>query len=169
MLYRLAVALLLSHLPFLPAWADPASPGANWAQIGVEARERGLPVVVLVTEHDCGFCERMRRDFLSVADTRAMLDERAVLGEIPRDQGGKITDFDGERIRARVFLSRYEIFATPTALFVSPSGEPLAPPLVGYNDQETYAHLVSERLEHAGAVLETGERMTRAALAGAQP
>ncbi|MEA3273921.1 MAG: thioredoxin fold domain-containing protein [Pseudomonadota bacterium] len=151
---------------FLSAWigfalADPGESGRDWAQVGDSARAHGLPVVVVVTGADCGYCERLRREFLTDPATRVLLSERAVTREFDRESRGKITDFDGERLRARLFLSRYEIFATPTLLFLGPDGETLAPPLVGYNDPESYRELVGERLSLAqDAMLVASDRQS---------
>ena len=65
------------------------------------------------------------------------------------DVGGKITDFDGEPIRARMFVSRYKVFATPTAVFVDANGEIISPPIVGYNDQAQYTERMDEALNNA--------------------
>jgi thioredoxin-related protein len=133
----------------------------DWSQVGALARATGLPVVVVVTGDACGHCARMRRDLFSDPNACTLLERRAVTRELHRDTGGKVTDFDGERVRSRVFLSRYEVFATPTVLFLDPDGEPLTAPLVGYNDQDAYRQLLSERLEQSRIAL--GEREKRAA------
>jgi thioredoxin-related protein len=164
MLYRLALLFLLACLSW-PSWSDTRESAPDWQEVGAEAEARGLPVVILVTDHDCGFCERMRREFLTTEETRALLGQGAVTKELPRDSVGKLTDFDGERVRTRVFLSRYEVFATPTLLFLSPSGETLAPALVGYSGSGDYPQMVSKRLASATEALGSGDRMAHAALA----
>lgn len=163
MLSRLAKALIFSLL----AQAGPvaAENHFDWAKVGAEARERGLPVAVLIMGPDCGYCERLRQEFLEAPATRGTLERGAVTQEISRDLGGKVTDFDGERIRTRRFLDRYEIFATPTLLFLSPEGELLAPALVGFNDPQNYGELVAKRMNRAHANLASGERPSRSMLA----
>ncbi len=162
--YRFATALLLVLLT-APAWVF-AQNGPDWAQVGAEARERKLMVALLVTGPDCGHCVRMHQEFLEPASTRDSLEREAVIREISREQGGKVTDFDGERIRARHFLARYGVYATPTLLFLSPEGEPLAPPIVGFNDPLNYGDMLTKRLERARLSLASGERATPSMLAG---
>jgi len=86
-----------------------------------------------------------------------------------RGTGGKITDFDGDRLRARLFLSRYEIFATPTLLFLGPDGRPLAEPIVGYNDPSSYRALLTDRLSRAQTALEAGSNRAMPAVAAVRP
>ena len=133
--------------------AVPAAPAPDWQRIGGHARAHSVPVVVLVTSEDCGHCERLRRGFLATPEARALLSETAVLGELSRDTGGKFTDFDGERVRAQVFLGRYDIFATSTLLFLDDQGRTLTPALVGFSQPEDYLDLLTERLERAESAL----------------
>jgi thioredoxin-related protein len=165
MSYRL-IALLALSLLVAPLYAQTPEEGYDWRQAGADALARGVPVVVLVTEDGCGFCERLRREVLDDPGIRARLEEQAVLRGIDREAGGKVRDFDGERVRARLFLGRYEVFAAPTLLFLDPQGRTLAPALVGYGDLESYRGLLTERLRRAQAVMQVLNPDPRPALAG---
>ena len=154
LLYRLATVLLLVTSINAGASGQFSDSTKDWSRIGATARETGLPVIIVVTGDGCGHCERMRSEFLADPRISSPLVEQAISAELRRDSTGKIVDFDGERIRSRVFLSRYDIFATPTLLFLDSTGVPLAPPLVGFNDAETYRELVSERLTEARSELQ---------------
>ncbi len=140
----------------------------DWASIGAEARERGLPVAILIMDADCEYCEHLRQEFLDAPKTRGTLEKGAVTQEISRAEGGKVTDFDGERIRTQLFLARYEIFATPTLLLLSPEGEMLAPALVGFNGAQNYTEQVSKRLKTAHDNLASGARPSRSMLADSE-
>jgi len=137
----------------------------DWAEVGSEARERAQPVAMLVTGPDCGYCVRLHQEFLDAPATRGTLERATVLHEISRDEGGKVIDFDGERVRSRLFLARYEIFATPTLLLLSPEGELLASPIVGFNGPQAYGDLVAKRLKGAQHNLASGQRPSRDILA----
>lgn len=50
--------------------------------------------------------------------TRSELRSFARIRELDIDCGGKIRDFDGEKIRTRIFVKRYGIYATPTLMLV---------------------------------------------------
>jgi len=158
-------------VPFLLSALLVASPGAGWAReidwsrAGAEARERVQPVAILITGPDCSYCARLHQEFLDAPPTRGTLERATVLHEISRDEGGKVIDFDGERIRTRLFLARYEIFATPTLLLLSPEGELLAPPIVGFNGPQAYGELITKRVKSAQRNLASGQRPSRDTLA----
>jgi len=140
----------------------------DWSQVGHTANARGLPVVVLVTGTGCSHCDRLHRDLFANPSSCVLLQGQAVAREIDLDAGGKITDFDGERVRSRVFLSRYRIFAVPTLLFLDADGRSLVEPLVGYNTPESYRELLHERLAQVREKL-TSRDMQSAALQTAVP
>jgi thioredoxin-related protein len=165
MLYRLTALLTLSLL-LSPLYAQTPQEGYDWRQAGADALARGVPILVVVTEDGCGFCERLNREVLDDPKTRAQLDAHAVLRGLDREPSGKVRDFDGERVRARLFLGRYEVFATPTLLFLDPQGRALAPALVGYNDPESYRDLLAKRLRRAQAVMQVLNPDPHPALAG---
>ena len=57
-------------------------------------------------------------------------------------------DFDGTKTTTVEFASRYEGFGTPTLLFLSPSGESLAPPKYGVPDiVDFYAYEIEETIK----------------------
>ena len=58
--------------------------------------------------------------------------------ELDIKRGGKIRDFDGEKIRTKIFVDRYDVYATPTLVLVDHQGDPLGTPIVGFNNPEDY-------------------------------
>ncbi|MEJ2590631.1 MAG: hypothetical protein P8178_04365 [Candidatus Thiodiazotropha sp.] len=72
-----------------------------------------------------------------------------LIREFDINAGGKLTDFDGERIRSRQFKRRYGIFATPTLLILDPDGKLLSDPIVGYNSAGEYRQLLEQSLLQA--------------------
>lgn len=153
MLYRFAAALMLAAC-FGFATADTSSTTRDWERVGANARALGIPLVMVITGNGCGHCERMKNEFLYDPTVKSFLGGRALVRMYPESTGGKLTDFDGERTRARMFIDRYEIFATPTLLFLDPDGNPIADPVVGYNDAVNYRDLVTGRLDEAQLALE---------------
>ena len=163
LLYRFAVALFFAAC-FGYATADTGVTTKDWEQVAARARAQGIPIVMVVTGNGCGHCERMKSEFLYDPTIQSFLGERALVRVYPESTGGKITDFDGERIRARMFIDRYEIFATPTLLFLDPDGKPIADPVVGYNDAVNYRDQVTGRLDEAQLALETDQEKSGSAI-----
>ena len=135
----------------------------DWFQVGSKAQSQGVPVLLLVSSEDCGYCELLKREVLNPMLRNGELKGRAMVREMDLNTGGKIVDFDGEKVRAGIFLSRHKVFATPTLLFLSPDGSPLHDPLVGYNGTELYPPLLERALHESHAALEQIDGNTRVA------
>lgn len=155
LLYRLAITLVLATISGIAA-AQSFVTTTDWQEAGEIARHQNVPIVVLVSGYGCGHCERLKSEFLSDPTIQAFLGQRALVRPYHESTGGKITDFDGRRLRSRIFISRYGVFATPTLLFLDADGRPLTDALVGYNDAMNYRHLLTGRLDQAQLALETG-------------
>jgi len=125
----------------------------DWAATAAAAEQAKIPVVIVFISEDCGYCELLRTTFLDPQRKTGALEQRAVIRSFDIDADGKINDFDGEPIRARHFVKRYEVFATPTVVMVDYEGQPLADPIVGFNDPDAYRTLFETTLNHATALL----------------
>ena len=110
----------------------------DWSAEAAEARRFGTPILILFSDEDCGYCERLKKDVLEPLVRGKELRSFARIRELDIDRGGKIRDFDGEKIRTRIFVNRYDIYATPTLMLVDNRGNPLGTPIVGFNSREDY-------------------------------
>ncbi len=124
----------------------------DWSEISVAAKSAGLMVAILVTSEDCAYCELLKKEVLLPMLRNDGLGRRILLRELSLHTGGKLVDFDGEKVRARVFLRRYGVFATPTLLILNTDGVALHNPLVGYKDAEAYYSLLDQALRQSAGL-----------------
>lgn len=110
----------------------------DWSAEAAVARRFGTPIMVLFSGDDCGYCDRLKKEVLEPLMRRGELRGFARIRELDIDRGGKIKDFDGEKIRTKIFVKRYGIYATPTLMLVDYRGEVLGTPIVGFNTSEDY-------------------------------
>lgn len=151
----LSLLTLFATASPLVAGNGPETP-PDWSQVSEEAEAKKLPIAILFTAPDCGYCDRLLNEVIQPAFSGGQLTGRALVREISIQATGKLTDFDGEPMRAPLFVKRYGVFATPTLVLVAPSGEPLAPAVVGYaTDSGTYEADLSQALTQATALLRT--------------
>lgn len=142
------VCLVLSLTASLSLPAEPANQiktSRDWSVEAANARKAGIPIMMIFTADSCGYCTRLRDEVLLPLLLHGALKNKVLIREFDIDVGGKITDFDGERVRSRVFVGRYDIYATPTVVLVDALGRPLTEPIVGFNGAESY----TEFLDHA--------------------
>jgi len=123
------------------ALSDPSTgilPTDDWSAEVTEAHKAGLPVLILFGSEYCGYCERLKAEVLEPLARSGKFENLAWIRELDIKRGGKIRDFDGEKIRTKIFVDRYGVYAAPTLVLVDNQGKPLGPPIVGYNSSEDY-------------------------------
>jgi thioredoxin-related protein len=113
--------------------------------------------MVLFSDEHCGYCERLKTEVLEPLVKRGELKNVAKILEFDIDRGGKIRDFDGEKIRTRIFVSRYDVYATPTLMLVDHQGRPLGTPIVGFNNQQDYAPYLADLIEKPSVSSQLGD------------
>jgi thioredoxin-related protein len=132
------VSLLLVSGSALSDSSACALPTGDWNVDASQARKNGRPTLILFTSEYCSYCERLKTEVLEPLVKSGRLMDRASIRELDIAHGGKIRDFDGEKVRTRVFVKRYGIYATPTLMLVDHEGAPIGTPVVGFNNSDDY-------------------------------
>ena len=105
--------------------------------------------VVMVTQPDCSFCVRLEEEVLQPLRASEEFEGKIRFTTVDIGIATPMIDFDGTKTTTVEFASRYEGFGTPTLLFLSPSGESLAPPKYGVPDiVELYAYEIEETIRN---------------------
>jgi len=135
-----------------PIWSDShngISTSRDWSVEAAQAKGAGIPIMVIFSTDHCPYCVRLREEVLKPLIQNGALKGKVLIREFNIEEGGKITDFDGERIRSRIFVSRYKIYATPTVVLLDHHGKPLTEPIVGFNEADSYTNFLDEAISSA--------------------
>lgn len=145
----LALAAVLFSSQGFPQPGNGIESVDDWARQAQLARAAGLPIMIIFSADDCAYCERLKQEVVMPQLQQGGLQDKVRIGEFNIHRGGKIIDFDGEQIRSRIFVSRYEIFATPTVILLDPQGHPLTDPLVGFDNARDYIDKLENAIDSA--------------------
>ena len=108
--------------------------------------------VVMVTQPDCSFCVRLEKEILQPLRASGEFKGKVRFTTVDIGIATPMIDFDGTKTTTVEFASRYEGFGTPTLLFLSPRGDPLAPPKYGVPDiVDFYAYEIEETIRNLPA------------------
>ncbi|MGB0713437.1 MAG: thioredoxin family protein [Gammaproteobacteria bacterium] len=119
-------------------------------------RERGLPMLLMVSQTHCGYCEEVKREVIRPMIISGDYDDRVLIREILIDPFDKIPDFDGTPRDPNVIAARYKAWVTPTLLFLGPDGEVLSERILGVNTPEMYGWYVDSAIDEALGKLRDG-------------
>ncbi|MCG8015825.1 MAG: thioredoxin fold domain-containing protein [Candidatus Thiodiazotropha sp. 'RUGA'] len=134
----LPVTLLLCLLLLSPAYADQSViPQVHDLQkLAIEASKKKLPIVLLISQYHCGYCDRMKQEVLYPMSISGDFEQTALVRELMVDEGEMVNDFQGNRVAASAFSQRYSVFVTPTLLFLDNRGEEAAERILGINTMD---------------------------------
>ena len=164
-LYRLLVVILSLWVTVAVAAADlpppPQVPEArDLAQDAGRSRESGVPVLLVVTREECGYCSLLKSSVIVPMILSGEYVERAIIRELNIDSRGEVTDFGGRAVSPFAVANRYDALLTPTVLILGPGGEEIAPRLVGINNDQMYLWYLDRALEEGAAALADREVAT---------
>ncbi|MCW8891443.1 MAG: thioredoxin fold domain-containing protein [Sedimenticola sp.] len=142
--------MALAVLPLL-AHSDPLGVPkvTDWSIEASSAQKAHKPIMIVFGSDNCRYCDDLTEQVLQPLMNSGDLSHRVHLREYKINRAGKVVDFDGLNVRSRVFVSRYQIFATPTVLFLDPKGEIIGEPIVGFNNAEEYRTLLNNAINKA--------------------
>ena len=124
---------------------------------GKQSKSTGRPLLVFVSQQGCQFCQRLRKQVLFPMIRAGELEGKVIVREIALDPGFSLQGFDGIEIAGREFAARYNVFVTPTLLFLDGQGESLVEPLVGTPNLEFYGFYLDKKIEAATEATKTSQ------------
>ncbi len=152
---RLIVAIVLSAV-FCRVFATPEGllqKTQDLRALADEARERAIPIVMLLSRSDCPYCDVLKAEVLVPSIRSGEYAERAIMRELMIDDGETVLGRDGKTVASATIAAGYGLEVTPTLLFLDAEGEMLAPPLVGLVIVDYYAHYLQRSLARAETAL----------------
>ncbi len=107
-------------------------------------------IVLMVSRPDCGYCTRVKNDFLGPL---LKTDNAPPVRVIRLDTMNEMVGFDGKSHTAEEIAESFNARFTPTILFVNHQGEVLHDPLIGLSTPDFYGYYLDEAIRLSRAQL----------------
>jgi thioredoxin-related protein len=146
---------LLFILLLLPGYLVHAEPSllleqtADLQQLGEQSKSRQIPILLMVSQYHCGFCERMKQEVLNPMLLNGDDSNRVLMRELLIDAGESVVNFQGEREAAEQFSDRYKVRVTPTLLFLDSNGKEVAERILGVNTIDYLLFYIEDAIDTA--------------------
>lgn len=135
-----------------PAWAQMVQ-AQDLAADARLAAQRKVALLVLFSESACSYCERVRQEFLLPMQRNPEYAAKVMMREVGIDSSAALTDFAGKKTTHAEFARRRGVNMMPTVTLMSPRGETLGEPLIGFRGADYYGYFLDERIAGALALL----------------
>ncbi len=148
---RLIQVICLMLLLAGPVAADTLTlqQATDLKQLGEGAEKRGIPILLMVSQYHCGFCQRMKQEVLHPMLLSGDYSDRVLIRELPIDPGETLTNFEGRHESAGAFSTRYQVRVTPTLLFLDAKGNEMAERILGINTVDYLLFYIEDAIDTA--------------------
>ncbi len=106
-------------------------------------------IMLLVSQEDCPYCHLIKEDVIRPMILGGDFKDDILIRELFIDEGETIVDFRGMEREAADFAYGYDVYVTPTLLFLGADGRELVKKMVGINTVEMYWYYLSESIRGA--------------------
>ncbi len=113
------------------------------------ARRGKMPIMLLVSQDHCPFCDQIKREILNPMIVSGEYRDRLLIREIFIDLGTRVRDFKGSEIDSSSFTQQYQVYLTPTLLFLDSDGNELVERMVGIQTPEMFFYYVDRSVQEA--------------------
>ena len=150
--FLLLILIFFSYTPF-NAYPDSRYreiiETTDLAQLGKNSVETKRPILLLISQEDCPFCVRLKREILNPMVLSGDYDSRIIMRELIIDSMVEPRGFDGYELDASIIASEYGINVTPTMLFLGPDGRELTKRIIGINTVELFSFYIDQAIDKA--------------------
>lgn len=126
-------------------------------------RNKGVPMLVIFTRPDCGYCDRLMAEYLVPMQRTKTYQGRVLMRQIEVGGDDALVDFSGKTITHGQFAWRYRAGLTPTVKFIDTTGVELTEAIIGYTTPDLYGGYLDNAIDEA--LLKSKQRSRTAALA----
>ena len=144
----LALVALLTAIQ-VQALSTGVSHAENFAALSDRARSGHMPILLVVSQADCPYCELLKREILEPMLVSGEYEGRVLIRELLIDSALPGRDFDGQAVAPDELAGRYRIRLTPTVLFPDHRGRELTKRMIGINTVDFYGHYLDAAIDAA--------------------
>ena len=150
--------LLLTLSSFSHLYASTDLQHSDLSQLAASANRENLPILLIVSQHHCPFCTLLKEEIIHPMRISGEYEDKVIITEILLDSYQDILDFKGDTARPAAIAASYQVWVTPTLLFLDHSGKEVTRRMLGVNTIEMYGYYLDESLKAALKAVREGDR-----------
>ena len=127
-----------------------------------QAQAQQLPVLILFSASYCSYCTVVKEEFLKPMLLSGDYTNKVIIRVLEIDSGNDIRDINGKQIDPEAIAERYNIYLTPTLVFVGPRGQELAQRMTGVMTIDFYGGYLDDAIDSSLAQLRSNLKLSNA-------
>ena len=137
--------------------------------LATQAQTKNLPVLLVFSAQHCAYCVLLEEEILKPMLVSGDYRDRVLIYKVMIDESSDLLDFNGKSINAALLAQRYNVYVTPTMLFLDPAGQELSERILGINTIEMFGGLVDQAIEMSLKQLRHGGQNLASNSSGVRP
>jgi len=113
------------------------------------ANDNNLILVIEVSSEECGYCRRLEEEFLKPMQRNSDYDDKVLIRSVSLSDFENLVDFEGRSVSTADFALKYDVFVTPTLLFLDANGVELTEKLVGFWSADYFGGYIDNSIDEA--------------------
>ena len=134
---------------------DELMAASNLAVDARQASDLKVPVLLVVTRHDCPYCQRLKQDVLRPMLLSGEYEQRVIMRELMIDPSYSLLDFSDNPVNSNELATRYDAIFVPTVLLLDSNGREVADRILGFNAAGLYGYYLDQAIDHAAIAIRT--------------
>ena len=114
------------------------------------AAQRRVPILVVFTSPTCGYCARVKHDYLIPMHKDPAYRSRVIIREVTVDAATPLTDFDGTSTSEGAFAAAHKVFMVPTVKVFDTVGNDAGEAIVGLLSPDYYFGYLENAIDEGG-------------------
>lgn len=143
---------------FTSAFASDKLQQSDLHKLANLANQEKLPILLIVSQHHCPFCVRLKEEIIFPMQLSGDYRDKVIMAEILLDSADTIRDLTGDLVQPDEIGRSYEVWVTPTLLFLDHTGREVHKRMLGVNTIEMYSYYLDESLKAALRAVQKGDK-----------
>jgi thioredoxin-related protein len=123
------------------------------AALGELAQQKHLPILIMYSAEDCGYCKRLEAEVLGPMGLDATTASRVIVRKLMMDEYESLHDFHGDEQNAETYAILQGVQVTPTLALLDSSGKTLVPMIIGYQSADMYSSYLDQAIDVSRQIL----------------
>ena len=122
----------------------------NMQTDAAQANKLCVPMVIMVSQFSCVYCEKLREQVLLPLLKSGAFDDKALIRELLIDPDEFVTELNGNTSTGRQVATQYiDNIVTPTILIIDSSGNEVVERIVGISNIDFYSAYLEKQINAA--------------------
>lgn len=131
----------------------------DFAALSSEAKRSGKIIMLEVSASDCGYCRTLEEEIIKPMLRSGDYEQQVLIRKLEIDRYSDVRHFSGARISPVQLAHQYDVFVTPTLMFLDGQGREVSERIVGINSLDFFGGYVDDALAEGHHKIQTNRSL----------